>query len=205
MRTLLASVVAVLVLSAQVLASTRASDNHPRVVTLLLYVDVPQEASTNSVEIMKRELQELLNSTTLRFDFIDPESAKAPAYFQTLVSVRLTGTCNVELRAIDPSHGPLAFAHSSDGRILPFVEVKCDRVRNHVRAAFWGPDTDRSEYLYGRALARVLAHELYHVLTGRKEHTSMGLTRKSLSGNELICDECELSDFTAEMISNGLH
>ncbi|HUP90599.1 MAG TPA: hypothetical protein VM100_14720 [Longimicrobiales bacterium] len=111
----------------------------------------------------------------------------------------------MEQHTADTSAGALAFAHSSDGRILPFIEVKCDRVRNHARAAFWGPDASRSEYLYGRALARVVAHELYHVLTGRKEHTPAGLTRKSLSGMELICDSCDSMDLTSQMISSGLH
>jgi hypothetical protein len=167
-----------------------------------MYVDAPQQVSAQALDTMKRELRSMLNSTNLGFDFITPDQAKPPAYFQSLVSVKMTGVCSVDHADIEKTRGPLAFAHSSDGRILPFVEVQCDRVRRHVRDAFWGPDAERSEYLYGRALARVLAHELYHVLTGRKEHTPVGFTRKALSGGQLIADDFPVPEATVDLISN---
>ncbi|HYP07108.1 MAG TPA: hypothetical protein VER03_12825 [Bryobacteraceae bacterium] len=154
---------------------------------------------------MKQELRAMLNTDTVVYDFIVPQQAKPPAYFQTLISVRMTGACDVRSRTPSPASGPLAFAHSADGKIIPFIEVQCDRVRGHVRPAFWGPDMDRSEYLYGRALARVLAHELYHVLTGRKAHTTLGITRKSLTGSQLISDHVEFESATLHSTSNGLH
>ena len=193
-------------MSALVQASPRTADNIPphRTVTLLLYVDAPEDQSPDSLAIMKQELRELLNSDATSFDFITPEQAKPPAYFQSLVSVRLLGSCKVDNRNVtEITRGPLAFAHASDGRILPFIEVECDRIRRHVRSALWGPDFDRSPFLYGRALARVLAHELYHVLTGRKQHTTTGLTRKALSGFELISDEFQSEEESLSLISSG--
>jgi hypothetical protein len=187
--------VALLVLSADVHASPRTTDiPKPRNITLLLYVETPHRLSGESLNAMKLELREMLTTPALAFQFISPENALPPAFFESLISVRLVGACNVNESTSVPAAGALAFAHSSDGRILPFVEVECDRVRSHVRGAFWGPDCKRSHYLYGRALARVLAHELYHVMTGRKQHTSTGLMRKALTGSQLISDEFELDD-----------
>lgn len=203
MRTTLASAVAILVLSAQVLASPRTSDNPNLLVTLLIYVDDTERLSPASMEVLKTELRSMLDTEQVRFNFINPDQAKPPAYFQSLVSVRLTGICNIEGNAI-PDKGPLAFAHSSDGRILPFVEVQCDRIRRHVRSAFWGPDCERAVFLYGRALARVVAHELYHVLTGRKEHTSNGLTRPALTGEELISDEYQLEHTAVSLMADAV-
>jgi hypothetical protein len=206
MRTYLASVVAVLVLSAHVLASSRTADHTSQRITLLLYVDAPQYASVESLNAMKRELFEMMNTPTVDFQFVTPEQAKPPAYFSTLVSVRLAGACNIETRtAAEMTKGALAFAHSSDGRILPFIEIECDRVRRHARSAFWGPDNDRTAYLYGRALARVLAHELYHVLTGRKQHTATGLTSKSLTGLQLISDAYDWEDESLHAVLGGMH
>lgn len=39
---------------------------------------------------------------------------------------------------------------------------------------------------FARAFARVLAHELYHVLEGTHHHTQGGLTKARLSGEELV-------------------
>jgi hypothetical protein len=41
-------------------------------------------------------------------------------------------------------------------------------------------------------MARVLAHELYHVLAGTESHSRRGLTQRALSGAELAADQLEL-------------
>jgi hypothetical protein len=46
---------------------------------------------------------------------------------------------------------------------------------------------DRDRVL-GRALGRVLAHELYHILSGTKRHSARGLAKASFAVDELISD-----------------
>ena len=48
-----------------------------------------------------------------------------------------------------------------------------------------GPPRDREELL-GRALGRVAAHELYHILVGTTEHARSGLSRPGQSRTELL-------------------
>ena len=202
MRLTVASVVAVLVLSAPAESSTRAADA-PLTISLLMQFDNARYRSVESYRALEQELRAMLSRPDVDFEFITLEDVKPPAQFQALVSVRMTGTCAVDNRTGLYSPGPLAFAHSSDGHILPFIEVDCDRVRRHVRGALWGPEMDRAAYLYGRALARVLAHELYHVLSGRAHHTETGLTAPTVSGRQLISNsfvfEWDVS------LSSGVH
>ena len=102
----------------------------------------------------------------------------------------------------DAESGPLAFTHSSDGHILPFSEVECDRVRASIHSA-----TGRrplSDLVMGRALARVLAHELYHVLARTSAHAHVGLTKPSLSGLELTSERLELSPSDLHRIQPAL-
>ncbi len=85
--------------------------------------------------------------------------------------------------------GPLAFTHSSDGMVLPFAEVACDKVRSSVNSALWGAQRKNSAMLFGRALGRVLAHEIYHVRAKTTHHSSRGVAKNRLSGAQLIADD----------------
>jgi hypothetical protein len=82
--------------------------------------------------------------------------------------------------------GPYATTKTSDGRVLPFGEVDCDRVVNSARMAMSGGDYDRANLLVGRALGRVVAHELVHMLTKSAAHGKEGVERPALSGRQLI-------------------
>ena len=196
---LIATAAAALVLSTHALASAGAADN-PHTITLLLQIDDVAQSSAESIAVMKQELADLLNTRRVRFEFRSVEEAQPPAQFRTLVSVRMCGVCSVAERFALTPPGPLAFTHSTDGEILPFVEVECDRVRNSVRSALWGLDRNRERHLYGRALARVLAHELYHVVTKSRHHTRKGITSPALSGHQLISEDFGLEHDTAGFI-----
>jgi hypothetical protein len=66
--------------------------------------------------------------------------------------------------------GPMTFTHSRDGNVQPFIEVSCSKVAASVTSASEGEDFPRADLLFGRALGRVLAHELVQVLTGSEVH-----------------------------------
>ena len=57
----------------------------------------------------------------------------------------------------------LAFTHLSNGQVIPFTDVECDRVRSSLRSAHAEPG-NMGDVLFGRALGRVLAHELHHII-----------------------------------------
>jgi hypothetical protein len=112
--------------------------------------------------------------------------------FQSLVMVNFHGRCRVELAAApDEGDKPLAWTHVVDGKVVPFSDVECDRVRASIHSA--NGIKQLSDLVLGRALARVLAHELYHVLKRTSTHTGAGLAKRSLSGLELSSDRFELN------------
>jgi hypothetical protein len=57
----------------------------------------------------------------------------------------------------------------------------------------FGGDYARADQLFGRALGRVLAHEVVHMLTRSGSHSREGVTQRSLTGNQLIAPELRLS------------
>jgi hypothetical protein len=80
----------------------------------------------------------------------------------------------------------------SDGVVLPFSEVVCDQVAASVRSAMFAGDYARSDQLLGRALGRVVAHELVHILSQSPAHSKSGVEMRALSGQQLIAPSLSL-------------
>src|SRR4029077_17208028 len=108
--------------------------------------------------------------TPYQFHWKSYETLQEGQSFDDLAVVRMNGTC-----ASDPAsflydeRGPLGSTHVTDGRVLPFASLDCDRLRETLHCSLAGSDSSRWRLGFGRALGRILAHEMYHVLaqTGR--------------------------------------
>jgi hypothetical protein len=168
-------------------------------ITLLLQFD--GHRSEESIDVMKEELQGILEPTGLSFDFkLRSELAKTD-FFSNLVVVTFKGQCLMgSMRTPAGEQGPYAITHVSDGDVLPFSEVECDRVRGAIRWVMTGSQLKRSAFILGRALGRVLAHEVYHDLGRTTQHGSRGVCKTFLSGEELIRDRLEMDPFDLEKI-----
>jgi hypothetical protein len=42
------------------------------------------------------------------------------------------------------------------------------------------------DFLYGRAMGRLLAHELYHMLANQREHVGSGVGKPSFSASDVL-------------------
>ena len=115
---------------------------------------------------MKRELESIMQEAGLSFDYklrSELNGYDAPA---DIIAVKFHGRCRMEtLPALFDERGPFAITRVTDGAVLPYSEVACDRVRVSVRSAMTGGDFEQGDVLLGRALGRVLAHEIYHIVT----------------------------------------
>ncbi|MEI9974213.1 MAG: hypothetical protein WDO73_20480 [Ignavibacteriota bacterium] len=100
--------------------------------------------------------------------------------------------------------GPFASAYGSDGDVLPFSEVECDHLAASVQSAMWGDDYARPDYLLGRALGRVLAHELVHILTKSATHGTDSVTQPTFTGRDLIGPPLRLSRGDVERLHRAL-
>jgi len=160
--------------------------------TVVFKFDGPH--SEKSFVEMKQELGSILKDSGIQVDWRDRDQVSSSESFPNLVVVKFRGVCKMDSSADrDAESGPLAFTYSSDGAILPFSEVECDRVRSSLRRAMTSGDYARSDVVFGRAIARVLAHELYHVLAGTGSHSLTGVAQKAFSGSALVSDQLELS------------
>ncbi|HJZ95792.1 MAG TPA: hypothetical protein VKE70_04760 [Candidatus Solibacter sp.] len=168
-------------------------------VTIVLDFQGPQ--SDQSIAEMKREFTGIMKGAPVSFDFKSREQAKNQSY-ANLVVVRFKGTCVLKpIPYLYDERGPLAFTYSTEGDVQPFTEVKCDQLTRAVRAAMSGADFARADLLMGRALGRVLAHEVVHMLTKSGTHGHDGVAKAALSGQQLIGPELRLENEDLDRLS----
>jgi hypothetical protein len=156
--------------------------------------------SQTSVNEMKRESGLILNSSGVRLDWRlygkDPSESR-----NDLVVMAFKGVCEYEPGGqMFDDLGPLAMTYTANGEVQPFGEVDCDRVVDSARSAMSGNDYARGDLLVGRAMGRVVAHELIHMLTKSGQHGADGVEKPALSGKELIGGYLPLSVFDIDRL-----
>lgn len=157
---------------------------------LTIVFDFQGPHSSRSVTEMQREVAGILKDSGLTLEWRALERIGGTAGngdSENLVVVHFNGRCILEpVPVLYDERGPLAFTHTSDGEVLPFSEVACDQVTASMRSAMFGGDYAHSDQLLGRALGRVVAHELVHILTKSHDHGREGVAKAALSGTQLI-------------------
>jgi hypothetical protein len=172
-------------------------------ITIVLDFEGPH--SERSVQEMKREFEGILKDTPLTVNWQTRREAEHQAFANLLV-VRFKGKCRLDpVPYLYDERGPMAFTYSTGGVVQPFGEVACDMVAEAVRSAMFGGDYKKADVLLGRALARVLAHEVVHMLSGSASHGTEGIARKSLSGSELVALHLRLAPEDLERLLNNPH
>ena len=84
-----------------------------------------------------------------------------------------------------PAGQPLAETDIANGEVLPFGAVDCETVRRFIAPALKSVGGEEKNAALGRAIARVSAHEIYHMLTGSEGHARRGIARARHSREEL--------------------
>ncbi len=184
MRLVCATLLAVLCASAPARAAS--------VVTLVLQFDSPY--SPESLETMKHEVASIVAESGLQVDWRMLDEVQSSDTFETLVVVHFHGSCALQPTAYQADErGYYAFTHVSDGDVLPFSEVECDKVASSIAPAMSRAQWKERDSILGRALGRVLAHELYHMLTKTRIHAGAGVTKSALSPAQLVSGALRMS------------
>jgi hypothetical protein len=168
-------------------------------------MDFEQPYSAVSLESMEHELDEIMDSSQVKLAFRILGPATGQEAFPSLVVARFRGNCRSgEDIRLEPTH-TLGLTHVSDGQILPFSEVDCNKIRSII-----GPELERHNHLHtdqllGRALGRVLAHELYHILAKTTEHAEKGVAKPTLTVGELLSGRLSFQTGESERIRRAIH
>jgi hypothetical protein len=134
---------------------------------------------------MKKEASAILLPLGVNFDWRLASENQGKELFSRVVFVKFEGHCSPESNAggVVGDEFPLAATKVTEVGVIPYSTVDCHAVRTLL---FSGGDIPiRREHFMGRALGRVLAHELLHVLLRATGHTRHGPGRESLSSHDL--------------------
>jgi len=162
----------------------RAEPMSAREATIGVYLQVEANASSLSLQAMRSELRELMDPAGLNVVWTDTQSS---APINKLIMVELRGTCQAgsEKKAGFKDRTSLASTVVTDGKVQPFSRVDCKALDQFLRPALSRLAEKDRDQAYGRAIARLLAHEFYHVLAGTQTHTKSGISKTSFSVAEL--------------------
>lgn len=164
------------------------------VAPLAVFTSFEQQPPRAVVDAVQMEVKNIMQRTGLPIEWRSMGGPERSAPAVELAVVNFRGRC--DLAGFAPAQvnsGALGWTHVSNGVILPFSEVDCAKVRGFLQHALVGVPRDLREQAYGRALGRVLAHELYHVLAGSR-HGSDGIAKPAYTVAELMADEFVFED-----------
>ena len=160
---------------------------------LTVLLDIEQKHSQRALDEMRRELSKVFKPTNLNIAVRLRQETKPDEMFNDVVMVKLKGTCKMQnLAPLMDERGPFAFTHTVDGKILPFSEVACDHIARSIGQAMLGDEMRDRDRLFGRALARVMAHEIVHMVGKCSDHSHAGVFRHALSDRQLLAEKLEL-------------
>jgi hypothetical protein len=157
-----------------------------RVAPVTLYTHFQQNPPAALFASIQSELAVIMTPAGLHFDW-HPLADAAGRISSQLAVIHFRGACDVaDLKPDTVYPGPLGWIHVMDGEILPFIDVNCDAIRLFVQHDLSAVPAGGREEAFGRAVARVLAHELYHLLANTKAHKSSGVGKAAYSVGDLL-------------------
>jgi hypothetical protein len=144
-------------------------------------------SSQTTLPYMQRELSTLMQTAGYKVEWETPGASSTES---TIAVVELRGDCNapalnVSVKPVEKGASLAATAVDGD-RVLPFSWINCDTLTQMLAPSLATVEPGRKDFLYGRAMGRLLAHELYHMLVNKREHGVSGVGKASFGANDVL-------------------
>jgi hypothetical protein len=163
--------------------------------SIAIYMSFDGAHSEYAIAAMKRQVESLTKSSGFDLQWRSLDGPRAEETFADLMVVKFHGKCNMDgiqllFNELGPEGegGPLGSTKTSNGHVLPFSELECGRIRHSIAPLAVGYSKEDRESLLGRALGRVLAHELFHVFANTEKHGQQGVAKTSYSRRDLVAE-----------------
>ncbi len=172
-----------------------------RVVPVRLFYQFQQQPPGAVLETIHDELESILSPIGLAVAWSSLRDNPGDEISAQLAIIHFQGRCDpADLQPVSINPGPLGWTHISDGAILPFADIDCNGIRAFVqRELLAWPRAEREE-AFGRAVARVLAHELYHIFANTRRHAGYGIAKGAYSVQELLSPSFEFAKKDCETL-----
>ena len=166
------------------------ADDRQEELPSVLYTTFKQPAPVAVIHALQDEVESIMGPLGRHLAWRSVSGVQGNEISAELAVLTFTGRCDVAGMIPRESHpGALGWTHVSDGVILPFSDIDCDRIRVFVQKQLLYFRTSEREVTFGRAIARVVAHELYHIFANTAHHGSDGVGKAAYTVEELLSDE----------------
>jgi len=169
---------------------------------IALYVEFQHEPPAAVLQAIEQEVDAIMAPMGAELEWRWLKSVTGSEVSTELAVIKFMGRC--ETGAGFPMHtfktGALGWTHVSDGAILPFSDIDCDGIRDFLQFGLQGVDAKERPEQYGRAVGRVLAHELYHIFANTAHHGSNGVGKAVYSVRDLLSRDFEFGEHESEAL-----
>jgi len=189
-----------------VLAAVPAfAGGRPVEASAVLYTTFKQPAPLAVVHALEDEVESIMGPLGRHFVWRSIAGVQGNEVSTELAVLTFKGRCDVGGIIPREAHpGALGWTHVSDGAILPFSDIDCDRIRVFIqKELIYIPAADR-ETAFGRAVARVVAHELYHIFANTQHHGADGVGKAAYTVHELVSDEFHFEDREGDALRSSV-
>lgn len=190
---------------APILAATPVSSEAP---SIAVFYQFDQPPAPEVIANMQTEVGRILAPTGVRVAWRPLAAAGPGENYPEVLVMRFHGACDALTPTIYSELGPAGTVHELaetkrvDGKMLPFGAVECDQLRRYLAPVPVNDHKESRNSMFGKAVARVVAHEMYHMLTGSTQHAKQGIARASHSRQELTGKTFDFTKTETEWLRN---
>jgi hypothetical protein len=169
--------------------------------TLAVYGSPAEHLDSTTFHELQRETQRLLAPAAIEVVWHQAEEQK----FDRVAVATFDGDCSVaELpRLTAGNRSTRAFGDTAVGKdwqVQPFFHLNCAQVIRTLRPSLEHLSVPMRNLIFGRALARVIAHELYHIVAQTTDHAEAGVAKPSFSSEDLMTERFDFSHASLERL-----
>jgi hypothetical protein len=166
-----------------------------------VYISFQQSPPAEVAEGLQEEVDALMEPVGMHLEWRSLEKVTGSEISAELAVVKFQGKCDSEgLTMKSDRPAALGWTHVSDGIILPFADVDCDRIRSFVQKELLFQRVADRPAIFARAVARVVAHELFHIFTQTAHHSAEGVGKSAFTVQELLGEEFQFQGKEAGML-----
>ena len=188
-----------------ILAHAQVWAQSPDPISVALYTQFAEQPPVAVADAMQRELLTIMRPVGLHFDWRSTAEAQHAPPAADIVVAKFLGRCDAEeLLPHRRNPGPLGWTHISDGAILHFTDVDCNRLRDFLANGMRHVEPLDRNAAFGRAIGRILAHEIYHIFANTQRHGS-GVSKAAYTVDDLLFTALRLDKLGIERMEAEMH
>jgi hypothetical protein len=169
--------------------------------SVAVFLESDHNAPALVLSSLQREVEDAVGPAGIHIYWHAMEASQFTQVYERIARVRLGGQCRADALPPGGKPEPLGETQVVEGKVLPIALIRCDSVRRLIGRTLLAAHADQRDELLGRALGRVMAHELFHILLRTTDHGHDGLARAAQSSGDLVADRRRFSEREEKRLS----